>query len=175
MCWFSKGACTNTFELNELIWLLIRSFASRSITGPISVVIKLGRPIFMLFVAPNNIFIVLSYTSSWIAKIRRAEHRWPAPLKPDSIASSTTCSVKAEESIIIKFNPPVSAARETISPFRSVKSFCIFFAVSHEPVKTTPLILSSFNIFGPIVSPSPNKSWSEPGGSPAFSKSFTIS
>ena len=51
--------------------------------------------------------------------------------------------VKADESIIIKFNPPVSAVKGIISPSFLFKFSFILFAVSQDPVNKTPLILGS--------------------------------
>ena len=72
-------------------------------SGPKSVSSFSGNPTLIFLVAPINICIVFSYTSFCMANILKAEQRCPAELKADSITSSTTCSVSADESTIIKF------------------------------------------------------------------------
>ncbi len=67
-----------------------------------------------------------------------AEQRWPALLKPDATASSTTCSASAELSTIIALRPPVSAMSVAMLPFRAARLRSISRAVSVEPVNATP-------------------------------------
>ncbi|MNC71198.1 hypothetical protein D3C75_1220920 [compost metagenome] len=74
-----------------------------------SVVRRPGLPIRHSAIAPRSIFRVWSAMSSCRHSTRRAEQRCPALSKAEDTTSTTTCSVRAEESTIIAFMPPVSA------------------------------------------------------------------
>ena len=150
--------------------------ASRSITGPMSVLSKIGLPTLSCCIAPFSILTKVGALSSCTHSTRRAEQRCPALSKAEFTASMTTCSVNADESTIIAFWPPVSAINGIGCPVglrRWATVFCKILATSVEPVNIMPWIRSSWLSLAPTVSPRPGKSCTTDLGTPT-SQSISI-
>jgi hypothetical protein len=65
------------------------------------------------------------------------------------------------------FTPPVSAMKGTMAPARAASATWMRFAVSCEPVKTTPPTLASATSRAPSVAPSPITQCAAARGKPA--------
>ena len=120
---------------------------------------------------------IRSATSSCRQSTRSAEQRWPALSKAEAIASATTCSASAELSTTRAFCPPVSAISGTgrpSGPRRSASCRAISRATSVEPVNITPQMRGSATRRAP-TSPSPGRSCTAAGGTPASRRRRTAS
>ncbi|MNY16357.1 hypothetical protein D3C86_1496180 [compost metagenome] len=160
--------------LSRMAWMCFSmpALASASITGPMSTDRRSGLPRRLSAIAPLSISMTRSAESSCRHRTRRAEQRWPALSNADETTSITTCSVRAEESTIIAFWPPVSAISGIGRPWLSRRPAmlrCSKRATSVEPVNITPLTRSSPTRPAPTVSPRPGSSCSTPSGMPASS------
>ena len=114
----------------HLLEMLLRApaFASRSMTGPISVAGSAGSPRRSSAAAPAIIASIVSATSSCTKRMRQAEQRWPAERKAEVTTSSATCSGSAVASAIMALMPPVSAISGTIGPSFAASARLIFCA-----------------------------------------------
>ena len=162
-----SGSWCSTLARCASIWALRLPCAAASMTGPMSVAMSPGSPRVSSAIAPCSISSTLSAISSCRQSSRRAEQRWPALWKAETITSLTTCSGRAVESTIMAFRPPVSAISGTsgrVSSSSRVRA--ILRAVPVEPVKTTPITRGSAVIAWPISGP-PGSRASTPVGRPA--------
>ena len=112
-------------------------------------------------------------TSSWRQSRRSAEQRWPALWNAEASASRTACSGSAVESTIIALIPPVSAINGASGARWTAARRSIALAAAVEPVKQIPATRASRSSTSPSAGPSPGRSRSASGGTPASCSSAT--